>query len=142
MIPALPTLNDRRRRSGLLRGPQRRDAFRIQMHMPVHVDAPRKMSCELRDISFLGVSVESELPYSPGTELSFCLEIPVYGAIAEPAHIPLQAEVVRVGYGQTGLRFVDLDRDQARAVQELVATRQRMILAARRSGRTVQPSGG
>ena len=50
-----------------------------------------------------------------------------------PTMIALQAEVVRVERGQTGLRFVGLDREQSRAIRELVTTQQRKMLAARRS---------
>lgn len=126
-----PTFNDRRRRAVLQRGSQRREAFRVNVRMPVHVDAPMELFCELRDISYVGVGFDRGLPCSPGIRVRFRLEIPTYGAAAEPEQIELQAEVVHVAWGHTGLRFVDLDREQARAIQELVSTQQRMILAAR-----------
>ena len=125
------TLNDRRRRPILQRGAQRREAFRINMRMPVYVDAPMEMFCELRDISFSGVGFDRELPCTPGIEVRFRLEVPTYGAAPRPTLIRLQGEVVRVENRQTGLRFVGLDCLQTRAVQELVTLQQRMILAAR-----------
>jgi len=101
--------------------------------MTVHVDAPLEIFCELRDVSFTGVGFDRELPCTPGIEVSFSLELPTYGAALVASSILLQAEVVRVEMGHTGLRFVDLDREQTRAVHELVTTQQRMMLAARRS---------
>lgn len=127
----LPTINNRRQRPSLPRGEQRRAAFRINLRMPVHVDTRTELRCELRDVSFTGVGFDRELPATPGVEVSFSLELPTYGAALVPTAIALQAEVVRVGQGRTGLRFVDLDHEQSRAIHELVATQQRKILAAR-----------
>lgn len=127
------SFNDRRRRLILQRGDQRREAFRLNMRMPVYVDAPMETFCELRDISFTGLGFDRELPCTPGIVVMFRLEIPGYGAVAVPERIPLQAEVMRVYRGHTGLRFVDLDHEQSRAIHELITVQQRMILAARRA---------
>jgi c-di-GMP-binding flagellar brake protein YcgR len=128
----LPTINNRRQRSSLARGGQRRGAFRINLRMTVQVDAPRELRCGLRDVSFTGVGFDGELPSAPGVQVSFSLELPTYGALV-PTTITLQAQVVRVEQGHTGLRFVDLDHEQARAIHELVTREQRKLLAARRS---------
>jgi PilZ domain len=113
---------------------QRREAFRVGMHLAVHVDSPMQMYCELIDISVLGARLDRELPCTPGVKIKFTLEIPNYG-VEKPEEIELRGEVVRVNGGNTGLRFVELTVDQTRAVRELVNEQQRMILAALRAKR-------
>ena len=132
---SVPTINNRRQRRILPRGEQRREAFRLNLHMPVHVDEPMELFCELSDISFTGVGLDVELPCRPGTEVSFLLEFPTYGGVLVPTTIALQAEVMSVERGHTGLRFVDLDREQSQAIRELVTTQQRIMLVSRRSRR-------
>jgi len=138
MTTTPPTLNDRRRRLVLQRRPQRRAVFRLNMRMPVYIDAPVELVCELCDISFAGLGFDRELPCAPGTEVAFRLEMPTHGAVVVPTSIVLQAEVVRVEDCRTGLRFADLDRLQVGAVQELVIGQQRAILAARSGHRKPQ----
>jgi hypothetical protein len=130
---SLPTINNRRQRSSLPRGGQRRGAFRITLRMSVQVDAQTELLCGLRDVSFTGVGFDRELRSAPGVPVSFSLELPTYGAALVPTTIALRAEVVRVEQGHAGLRFVDLDHEQARWLHELVTTEQRKLLAARRS---------
>ena len=137
---SLPTIHERRGLSILPRGTQRREAFRLDLAMVVHVDAPMQLSCGLSEVSFAGAGFDRELPCKLGVQVSFRLEPPTYGAALVPTSIALQAEVVRVARGHTGVRFVDLDREQSRAIHELVATQQRVMLAARRSrGTWLQP---
>lgn len=113
-------------------GGQRRDAFRISMNLPVYVDAPMEVYCELVDISVLGLRFDRELPCTPGVAIDFRLEIPTYGATPKPDELELYARVVRVEDGFTGLRFMRLEIDQARAVRELVHGHQRRLLLAER----------
>jgi hypothetical protein len=56
-------------------GEQRRDAFRVSMNLPVYVDEPMELYCELVDISVLGLRFDRELPCSPGVEVEFRLEV-------------------------------------------------------------------
>lgn len=104
------------------------------MSMPVHVDAPMQLYCELVDISVLGLRLDRELPCSPGVAIDFRLVIPSYGATLKPNELDLCAEVVRVEGGFTGLRFVALDFEQTRAVRDLVNGQQRRMLLAPRPG--------
>ena len=113
-------------------GDQRRDAFRIGMNMPVYVDEPMERYCELVDVSVLGMRLDRELPCTPGVRVFFRIVIPSYGATPKPSELELAAEVVRVEEGFTGLRFVDLELDQTRAVRELVHGHQRRLLLAAR----------
>jgi hypothetical protein len=113
-------------------GIQHRQAFRVRMHLPVHVESPMHTYCETLDMSVLGARFDRDLPCTPGVEIGFTLEIPNYG-VDRPRELQLQAEVVRVREGDTGVRFVDLTPDQNRAVRELVNEQQRMILNARRA---------
>ena len=112
--------------------PQRRQAYRVNMRLPVHVDDPVKLFCEVVDISVLGVRFDRELPCTPGVTIEFRLEVPMYGAVAKPDEIELQAQVVRVDTYCTGLRFVNLDADADRAVRDLVNAQQRRMLAVLR----------
>lgn len=113
-------------------GDQRREAFRVSMSLPVYVDEPMELYCELVDISVLGLRFDRELPCSPGVEIAFRLEVPTYGATRKPDEHELFAEVVRVEDGYTGLRFLRLELAQARAVRELVHGHQRRLLLAER----------
>jgi hypothetical protein len=116
------------RRSGF----QRREAFRIGMQLPVFVDEPIELYCELVDVSVLGLRFDRELPCPPGTTIIFRLEIPSYGATPKPEQLELFAEVLRVDGGFTGLRFRRLEIEQMRAVRELVHGHQRRLLLAAR----------
>jgi hypothetical protein len=113
-------------------GDQRREAFRIGMNMPVYVDEPMETYCELVDISVLGLRFDRELPCTPGVKVYFRLVIPSYGATPKPTEVELSAEVVRVEDGFTGLRLIDLQLDQTRAVRDLVHGHQRRLLLAER----------
>lgn len=113
-------------------GDQRREAFRIAMQMPVQMDHPMALYCELVDISVLGLRIDRELPCTPGVTVEFRLVIPSYGATLKPDELELIAEVVRVEEGFTGLSFVALEHDQAHAVRELVHGHQRRLLLAER----------
>ncbi len=113
-------------------GGQRREAFRVALRLPVYVDEPMELYCELVDISVLGLRLDRELPCSPGITILFRLEIPTYGATPKPDELELHAEVVRLARGCTGLRFLRLDMDQTRAVRELVHGHQRRLLLAER----------
>jgi hypothetical protein len=113
-------------------GDQRREAFRVSMNLPVYVDEPLELYCELVDISVLGLRFDRELPCSPGIEVVFRLEVPTYGATPKPQELELFAEVVRVDDGYTGLRFLRLAVDETRAVRELVHGHQRRLLLASR----------
>lgn len=121
-----PEIADRRS------GEQRRDAFRVSMNLPVYVDAPMELYCELVDISVLGLRLDRELPCTPGVAIDFRLEIPTYGATPKPVELELYARVVRVDDGFTGLRFMRLEIDQTRSVRELVHGHQRRLLLAER----------
>ena len=68
-----------------------------------------QLSCGLREISFAGVGFDLELPCQPGLQVSFSLGCPTYGGALVPTTIALQAEVVSIEPGHTGLRFVNLD---------------------------------
>ena len=113
-------------------GDQRREAFRVAMQLPVYVDGPMELYCELVDISVLGLRFDRELPCTPGITIEFRLEIPSYGATLKPTELELFAEVVRVEDGFTGLRFLRMELDQTRAVRELVHGHQRRLLLAER----------
>ena len=113
-------------------GEQRREAFRVSMNLPVYVDEPMELYCELVDISVLGLRFDRELPCSPGVEVEFRLEVPTYGATPKPEELELFAEVVRVEDGFTGLRFLRMEVDEVRAVRELVHGHQRRLLLAER----------
>jgi hypothetical protein len=102
------------------------------MSLPVYVDEPMELYCELVDISVLGLRFDRELPCSPGVEVEFRLEVPTYGATPKPEELELFAEVVRVDDGFTGLRFLRMEIDQTRAVRELVHGHQRRLLLAER----------
>ncbi len=102
------------------------------MNLPVYVDEPLELYCELVDISVLGLRFDRELPCSPGIEVVFRLEVPTYGATPKPQELELFAEVVRVDDGYTGLRFLRLAVDETRAVRELVHGHQRRLLLASR----------
>jgi hypothetical protein len=116
------------RRSGY----QRREAFRIGMNLPVYVDEPMELYCELVDISVLGLRFDRELPCAPGIMITFRLEIPTYGATPKPEQLELFGEVLRLEAGFTGLRFRRLELEQMRAVRELVNGYQRLLLLAER----------
>ena len=116
------------RRSGY----QRREAFRVGMKLPVYVDEPMELYCELVDISVLGLRLDRELPCAPGVMIEFRLEIPTYGAKPKPEQLELLAEVLRLDAGFTGLRFRRLELEQMRAVRELVHGYQRLLLLAAR----------
>jgi hypothetical protein len=113
-------------------GGQRREAFRVGMNLPVYVDEPMELYCELVDISVLGLRFDRELPCSPGVMVAFRLEIPSYGATPKPEQLELFAEVLRRGAGFTGLRFPRLELEQMRAVRDLVHSHQRLLLLAER----------
>jgi c-di-GMP-binding flagellar brake protein YcgR len=115
-------------------GHQRREAFRVRMNMPVHVDSPMKLYCEVVDISVLGVRFDRDLPCTPGVNITFRIVIPSYGATLDLVEFELGAEVVRVGDHSTGVRFVEMTPGEARAIRELVHAHQRaQLLAARRA---------
>lgn len=116
------------RRSGL----QRREAFRTGMKLPVYVDEPMELYCELVDISVLGLRFDRALPCAAGTMIFFRLEIPSYGATPKPEQLELAAEALRIDVGYTGLRFRRLEIEQMRAVRELVHGHQRRLLLAAR----------
>jgi hypothetical protein len=113
-------------------GDQRREAFRVGMNMPVYVDEPMELYCELVDISVLGLRFDRELPCTLGVMIEFRLEIPSYGATPRPEQLDLLAEVLRLSAGFTGLRFPRLELEQMRAVRELVHGHQRRLLLAER----------
>ena len=121
-----PEVSDRRS------GEQRREAFRVSMNLPVYIDAPMELYCELVDISVLGLRFDRELPCTPGVTVGFRLVIPTYGATPKPDELELHAQVVRVEDGFTGLRFLPLEIAQTRAVRELVHGHQRRLLLAER----------
>lgn len=102
------------------------------MNLPVYVDEPMELYCELVDISVLGLRFDRELPCSPGVMVAFRLEIPSYGATPKPEQLELFAEVLRRGAGFTGLRFPRLELEQMRAVRDLVHSHQRLLLLAER----------
>jgi c-di-GMP-binding flagellar brake protein YcgR len=113
-------------------GEQRREAFRIRMKMPVHIDEPMQLYCELVDISVLGARLDRELPCTPGVIMTFRVVIPSYGATRDLVEIELRAEVMRVDRDSTGIRFVEMTHGDARAVRELVHGQQRRLLLASR----------
>jgi PilZ domain len=115
-------------------GYQRREAFRIRMNMPIHVDAPMQLYCELVDISVLGARLDRELPCTPGVKVDFRVVVPSYGATRDLIELALRAEVMRADNDSTGIRFIEMTHGEARAVRELVHGQQRrLLLAARRA---------
>lgn len=102
------------------------------MNMPVYVDEPIELYCELVNVSVLGLRLDRALPCHPGTMIFFRLEIPSYGATPKPEQIELYAEVLRIDAGFTGLRFRRLELEQMRAVRDLVHSHQRRLLLAAR----------
>jgi hypothetical protein len=115
-------------------GYQRREAFRIRMNMPIHVDAPMQLYCELVDISVLGARLDRELPCTPGVKVDFRVVVPSYGATRDLIELALRAEVMRADDDSTGIRFIEMTHGEARAVRELVHGQQRrLLLAARRA---------
>jgi hypothetical protein len=123
-------------------GRQRRDVFRIRMNMPVHVDAPMQLYCELLDISVLGARLDRELPCTPGVKVSFRLVIPSYGATRDLLELELRGEVMRVADRNTGVRFIEMKQGEARAVRDMVQAQQRrLLLASRRATLDRRDSG-
>ena len=123
-------------------GRQRRDVFRISMNMPVHVDAPMQLYCELLDISVLGARFDRELPCTPGVKVSFRLVIPSYGATRDLLELDLRGEVMRVADRNTGIRFIEMKQGEARAVRDMVQAQQRrLLLASRRATLDRRDSG-
>jgi hypothetical protein len=118
--------------SGL--GVQRRQAFRVRMRLPVHIEAPMCMYCETVDMSVLGVRLDRELPCAPGVEIRMTIEVPSYDG-TKPREIELEGEVVRVQDGDTGVQFADMTTEQKRAVREIINEQQRLLLAARAAAR-------
>jgi hypothetical protein len=115
-------------------GYQRREAFRIRMNMPIHVDAPMQLYCELVDISVLGARLDRELPCTPGVKVDFRVVVPSYGATRDLIELALRAEVMRADDDSTGIRFIEMTHGEARTVRELVHGQQRrLLLAARRA---------
>jgi hypothetical protein len=130
---ATPEQQERLETHGV-RGFEEREAFRIRIRLPVHVESPMQAYCETVDMSVLGARFDRELPCAPGVDVNFVLEIPACGT-DKPRTLKLQAKVVRVCECDTGVQFVKLTLEQKRAVRELVNRQQRMILAARRAAR-------
>ena len=120
--------------SGL--GIQRRQAFRIRVRLPVHVRGPMRMDCETVDISVLGVRFNRRLPYAPGAQIRFIVDLPARrGAKRNEIEIELQGRVVRALPGDTGIEFVDIDARQKQAVRELISHHRRLLLSTRRASR-------
>jgi hypothetical protein len=119
-------------RSDRRSGSQRREAFRVEMNLPVYVDEPMELYCELVDISVLGLRFDRELPCTPGVTIGFRLEVPTYGATPKPEEHELFAQVVRVEHGFTGLRFLRMETEQTKTVREIVHGHQRRLLLAER----------
>jgi PilZ domain len=117
-----------------VRGFEEREAFRVRIRLPVHVESPMQAYCETVDMSVLGARFDRELPCVTGVDVNFVLEIPGSGA-DKPGTLKLQAEVVRVCERDTGVRFTNLTVEQKHAVRDLVNSQQRMIVAGRRAAR-------
>ena len=117
-----------------VRGFEEREAFRVRIRLPVHVESPMQAYCETVDMSVLGAQFDRALPCVTGVDVNFVLEIPGSGA-EKPGTLKLQAEVVRVCERDTGVRFINLTVEQKHAVRDLVNSQQRMIVAARRAAR-------
>lgn len=116
--------------SGL--GIQRRQAFRVRVRLPVHVDGPKRMDCETVDISVLGVRFNRRLPYPPGAHVRFIVDVPARRG-ARRNELELQGRVVRVLPDDTGIEFVDIGAHQKRAVRELINRHRRLSLSTRRA---------
>ncbi len=99
------------------------------MKVPVVVDSPVRLTCELVDISVLGLRVDRTLPCLHGTKVTFRLQLPDYGESPEASELELVAETVTIADDHTGLRFVDLSPFEAREVRDLVYAHQRRLLA-------------
>jgi c-di-GMP-binding flagellar brake protein YcgR len=132
MRDAAECMDDQVKISERRTGNQRRAAFRIRMKMPVHVDEPMQLYCELVDISVLGARLDRELPCTPGVKVTFRVVIPSYGATRDLVEVELRAEVMRTDKGGTGIRFVEMSHGDARAVREMVHGQQRRLLLAAR----------
>ncbi|HTW12218.1 MAG TPA: PilZ domain-containing protein [Solirubrobacteraceae bacterium] len=104
---------------------QRRAAFRVALRLPVWVEYPAEVSCELQDISLLGASIDCALPCDFGDRCEFVLVTEDFGTV------PLTGQVVRTGQGSTALRFIETDHQAARAVRDLVSAAQRRELRNR-----------
>jgi hypothetical protein len=116
--------------SGL--GIQRRQAFRVAVRLTVHVHEPKRMDCETVDISVLGVRFNRRLPYAPGAQIRFIVDVPARRG-ARRNQLELQGRVVRVQPGDTGIEFVDTTAHQKRAVRELISQHRRLLLSTRRA---------
>ena len=104
---------------------QRREAFRVDMALPVWVEYPIERDCQLVDLSVLGARFSAELPCAPGTTSEFLLVTEEYGTI------PITGEVVRVSNGETAVRFIRLEHNAERAVTDLITVAQREKLQRR-----------
>jgi c-di-GMP-binding flagellar brake protein YcgR len=104
---------------------QRRAAFRVDVTLPVWVEYPVERDCELVDLSVLGARFSAELPCAPGSTSEFLLITEEYGTI------PITGEVVRVGKGETAVRFLRLDHSAERAVTRILTSAQRRDLQHR-----------
>ncbi len=110
---------------GLSAPQQRRAAYRVPVSLPVWFDQPVECDCQLVDLSVNGARFDAELPCDPGSASEFMLVTESYGTI------PIAGEVVRVGKGETAVRFLRLAHDAARVVTEIVALEQRRRLKLR-----------
>ncbi len=99
------------------------------MKVPVVVDSPVRASCELVDISVLGLRVDRRLPCAHGVKVMFRLALPDYGESPEASEFELSAVIVSVEDDHTGMRFVDLEPWEAREIRDLVYAHQRRLLA-------------
>jgi hypothetical protein len=116
--------------SGL--GIQRRQAFRVRLRLPVHVHGPEQVDCETVDISVLGVRFNRRLPYAPGVQIRFIVELPAHRGVRRN-ELELQGRVVRALPGDTGIEFVDIAASQKRAVRELISQHRRSAPSTRRA---------
>ena len=104
---------------------QRREAFRVELTLPVWIEYPIERDCELVDLSVLGARFSAELPCVAGSTSEFLLVTEEYGTV------PVTGEVVRVGNGETAVRFLRLDHSAERAVTQIVHRAQRRKLQRR-----------
>lgn len=104
---------------------QRREAFRVGLTLPVWVNTPVELDCQLVDLSVLGARFSAQLPCMPGADAEFMLVTERYGTV------PISGEVVRAGEGQTAVRFTRFGDRAERAVTELVSSEQRRVLRHR-----------
>ncbi len=101
---------------------QHRQAWRADTSFPVHVKRhahPRPLTGRTRNISALGMLLETECPLETGENFDFTIELP--GGPIQGVGIVVEAGAQTGGEpAQYGVRFVGMDRPAAQAISSEV----------------------